>query len=171
MARIAGYGLLLAVMISIAPTVGAQQTMAVVNVQEVMLNSARGQEIQTQLKTEFQGPINQMRVQEEALTKLGAQISNQGATLAEEALESLRRQYQDQQLRLQRLSQDTERDVLKRQTELFDALEIQILETVEAIRLEKGLGIVLSMQNSGLLASDPALDLTNDVLTRLNATP
>lgn len=171
MARIVGYGLILAVMVSIAPTVGAQQTMAVVNVQEVMLESARGKEIQTQLKTEFQGPINQMRVQEEALSKLATQISSQSATLAEEALENLRRQYQDQQLQLQRLSQDTERDVLKRQTELFDDLEIAILETVEAIRLEKGLGLVFSMQNSGLLASDPAMDLTADVLTRINTAP
>lgn len=171
MARMTGYGLLLVAMIAIAPIASAQQPMAVVDVQEVMANSARGQEIQQQLKTEFQGPINQMRIQEEALTSLGTQISNQAATLSEEALEALRRKYQDQQLQLQRLSQDTERSVLKRKTELFDDLEIKILEATEAVRKENGIGIVLSMQYSGLLASDPALDLTDEVLTRLNSAP
>jgi outer membrane protein len=158
-------------MAAVAPAVSAQQVIAFVDVQDVMLNSARGLEVQEQLKSEFAAPIGEMRKQEEALTKLGTQIASQSATLSAEALENLRRQYEDMQLQLQRSSQDIEREVQKRQTELFNDLEINIIKAVDAIRIEKGIGIVLAKQNSGIIAADANLDITADVMTRMNTAP
>ena len=164
-------GILLGVIAAIALPAGAQQGMAFVDVEYLMLNSSRGQEIQANLKTEFAAQAAEMRNMEEALSALGSRITNQRATLSEEALEKLQREYQDSQVRLQRLTQDVDRDVKQWQTQRFSVLEKDIIELVEEIRKEKGIGLVFARQNSGIVAADPTLDLTNDVMQRLNTAP
>ncbi len=164
-------GILFGVIVAIALPAGAQQGMAFVDVEYLMLNSSRGQEIQANLKTEFAAQAAEMRNMEEALSALGSRITNQRATLSEEALEKLQREYQDSQVRLQRLTQDVDRDVKQWQTQRFSVLEKDIIELVEEIRKEKGIGLVFARQNSGIVAADPTLDLTNDVMQRLNTAP
>ena len=164
-------GILLGVIAAIAMPAGAQQGVAFVDIEYLMLNSSRGKEIQAQLKTEFSASIAEMRGKEEALSALGSRIASRSATLPQEALEKLQREYQDSQLQLQRLTQDVERDVQKKQTELFSVLEDDIMELLEEIRKEKGLGLVFATQDSSIVASDPTLDLTNEVMQRLNTAP
>jgi Skp family chaperone for outer membrane proteins len=162
---------MLGVIVAIALPAGAQQGMAVIDVEYLMLNSSRGQEIQADLKTEFSAQAAELRNKEEALSALASRITSQRATLSEEALEKLQREYQDSQLRLQRLTQDVDRDVKKWQTQRFSVLEKDIIELVEEIRGEKGLGLVFARQSSGIIASDPTLDLTTEVMQRLNTAP
>lgn len=164
-------GILLGVIAAIALPAGAQQGVAFVDMENLMLNSSRGQEIQGQLKTEFVAPIAEMRSKEEAHNALGARIANRSATLSRETLEKLRQEYEDSQLQLKRLTHDVERDVQKRQTELFSVLEDHIMELIEEIRKEKGLGLVFATQGSNIVASDPTLDLTDEVMKRLNTAP
>ena len=164
-------GILLGVIAAIAVPAGAQQGVAFVDVEYLMLNSSRGKEIQAQLKTEFSAPIAEMRGKEEALSALGSRVASRSPTLPQEALEKLRRGYQDSQLQLQRLTQDVERDVQEKQTELFSVLEDDIMELIEEIRKEKGLGLVFATQGSSIVSSDPTLDLTNEVMQRLNTAP
>ena len=164
-------GILLGVIAAIALPAGAQQGLAFVDVENLLLNSSRGKEIQAQLKTEFAAPVAEIRRKEEALSALGSRIESQSATLSEGALEKLRFEYQDSQLQLQRLNQDVERNVQKRQGQLFSVLENDIMELIEEIRRENGLGLVFARQSSGIVASDPTLDLTNQVMQRLNTVP
>lgn len=171
MIRFARGGILLGVIAAIALPAGAQQGMAFVDVQNLMLNSSRGQEIQRQLKTEFAAPIAEMRSKEEALGALGSRIASQSATLSAEALEKLRREYQDLQLQLKRLTQDVENGAQQRKTELFGVLEKDLMELIEEIRREKGLGLVFAREASGIIASDPTLNLTDEVMQRLNTVP
>jgi outer membrane protein len=171
MIRFARGGILLGVIAAIALPAGAQQGMAFVDVQNLMLNSSRGQEIQGQLKTEFAAPIAEMRSKEEALSALGSRIASQSATLSAEALEKLRREYQDLQLQLKRLTQDVENGAQQRKTELFSVLEKDLLELIEEIRREKGLGLVFATETSGIIAADPTLNLTDEVMQRLNTVP
>ncbi len=171
MFRFARGGILLGVIAAIALPAGAQQGVAFVDVQNLMLNSSRGQEIQGQLKTEFAAPIAEMRSKEEALSALGSRIASQSATLSAEALEKLRREYQDLQLQLKRLTQDVENGAQQRKTELFSVLEKDLLELIEEIRREKGLGLVFATETSGIIAADPTLNLTDEVMQRLNTVP
>jgi len=164
-------GILFGVIAAIALPAGAQQGLAFVDFENLMLNSSRGQEIQGQLKTEFAAPIAEMRSKEEAIRAIGARIATQSTTLSEEALEKLRRELQDSQLQLKRLTQDVEHSVQQRKTELFSVLEKDILELIEKIRKEKGLELVFARQTSGIVASDPTLDLTDEVMKRLNTAP
>ena len=163
--------ILLGVIAAIAMPAGAQQGVAFVDIEYLMIDSSRGKEIQGQLKTEFAVRIADMRSKEEALNALGSRIANRSATLSKEALEKLQREYQDSQLELKRLSQDIERDSQARQAEVFGVLEIDIMELIEEIRKEKGLGLVFATQGSSIVASDPALDLTGEVMQRLNTAP
>jgi len=120
---------------------------------------------------EFASQIAEGRRREEALSALGSRITSQSATLSGEALEKLRREYQDSQLQLERLTQDVERDVQQRQIHLFSLLEEDIMEKIEEIRRERGIGLVFGRLSAGIIASDPTLDLTNEVMQRLNAVP
>ena len=45
------------------------------------------------------------------------------------------------------------------------------MELIEEIRREKGLGLVFAREASGIIASDPTLNLTDEVMQRLNTVP
>jgi outer membrane protein len=159
------------VTVALAFPVCAQQGFAVVDVDRLFMDSDRGKEIKITLQKEFAAQLDDMRNKEAALTALRSRIASQSTTLSEEALGKLRREFEDSQLELKRLTEDVESEVKKRQTELFNVLEKDVLDLIEEIRKEKGLAAVFSKQAMGLLAAEPSIDITNEVMQRLNTKP
>ena len=77
---------------------------------------------------------------------------------------------------LERMGRDIQNDVQARDTELqnlqqqlVDEFQDQVLPIVEAIAKEKKLQAVFSVDNSGAAYVDPNLDLTAEIVKRLNA--
>jgi outer membrane protein len=162
--RFAGFALLIGLIAGVA---GAQQ-LAYVNTNQLIANSDRGKEIQQQLQKEFAAQLDNMRAKETALSELRSRMATQSGALSQEAQELQRREFQDLQLELQRLTQDVERAVQKRQAELFSVLEKDVFELLEVIRKEKGLSMIFDKQASGLVAADSSLDITDEATVRLN---
>jgi outer membrane protein len=57
----------------------------------------------------------------------------------------------------------------QRQTQVFQPIMEKINTVLEEIRVEGGYGLILDAASSAILVADPALDLTQQVLTRLEA--
>ena len=77
---------------------------------------------------------------------------------------------------LERMGRDIQNDVQARDTELqnlqqqlVDDFQDQVLPIVEAIAKEKKLQAIFSVDNSGAAYVDPNLDLTAEIVKRLNA--
>lgn len=114
----------------------------------------------------FQAEINQL---ETALNRAVAQFQQQTTTMTPEARQQREQQLQAQGAALQERSSELEEQAEQRRAELFEPINTAIQAVLEEIRVEGGYGLILDTTSRTILVADPALDLTQQVLTRLQA--
>ena len=74
----------------------------------------------------------------------------------------------DLQAEIQRMSQDAEAEVQELQQQLQMDFERRLLPAIDQLATEKGLSFILSAQQ-GLVWADPSLDISQELIDRLNA--
>jgi outer membrane protein len=144
---------------------------AFVNVQRIAQDSSEG-------KT-FTAKINALREKKEKEladknTQLDAarkKFETSGAVLSESARGAQQKEIERLQVELQRSSQDAQAEVEELQRELQVDFQRKLLPVVEEVRAAKGLHLVFSMLDSGMLAADLGLDITADVIKKLDSGP
>ncbi len=150
-----------------APTWG-QLAVAYVDVAHIINQSERSAAIRAQLRETFADRVAELKAVEIGLQEVRARLAAERPDLTPEQLEDRMRGVEESEIRYQRQSEDLEREVQGRRQELFNPFEAEVLRLIERVREEKGIGIVFSKQSGGFLAVDPALDLTDEVLERLD---
>lgn len=153
---------------------GAAQAQSIlfVDVDRVLSESAVGQSIQAQLTTISQTMQGELQPTASSLAQEQAQLQAEIGALTPEAAQqnaALNARVQDFQTRAQAFAvqeaqasadlQATQNAALRT---IFDALGPQ----VEAVRAERGASAVLN--TSAAAAMDPSLEITSDVIARLN---
>lgn len=96
-----------------------------------------------------------------------AQVQTLTATarsMREEAIRQKQAQVQEEAGQMQERAQ-------QRQGQLMQPVMDQVSEAIEAVRVQGGYALVFDVAAGGLVAGDPALDLTDQVVARLNAPP
>lgn len=91
------------------------------------------------------------------------------AVLNAAAREQLRRQFERAQVDFQRFSEDAQAEVQQVQREIEQAFLEKARPAVEAVARERSLWAVLSMTDSGLVWWEPALDLSEEIAKRIDA--
>ncbi len=84
-----------------------------------------------------------------------------------------RRQQQEQQLmqkqqELQRKGAEFEEEVQAKQNEILGPALERINSVIDQLRQERGYAFILDVAAGGVIAADPTLDITDEVLRRLN---
>jgi outer membrane protein len=136
---------------------------AYIDVQQIMAQAPG----LAQARTAFEGEVQ--RVQPELqrmateLDSLQAEYQRQQATLTEAA-----RQQRQQELQ-QRFTtyQQRQQELQQREQELLAPITNRIEEVIEQVRREGGFAMIFDAMQSGIVAADESLDLTNRVLDRL----
>jgi Skp family chaperone for outer membrane proteins len=109
----------------------------------------------TTVQTELQGLINQRQ--------------QQSAIMTPESLRSLDGDIEQKQIDLQRLQDDAQRQAGATQAQVLADLDAALTPVVAAIASEMGYNAVLNSQSPGLLYFNPAADITDQLIARLNA--
>ena len=114
----------------------------------------------------------------DAITKkmetLQTEIKNQAATLNPDALQAKQREFQKLQMQDQFERQQAQGEMEALQRKLLDEFEAKVLPIINELRKEKGLLAIFSVNpqaDGGMspIAFDPGLDLTAELVKRLNA--
>lgn len=126
--------------------------------------SARIEEVRSRKQAEVQARSKEVEALESKLTQ-GATVMN------DQARDQLRRQFEKAQVDFQRFTQDAQSEVQQVQRELEQAFLAQARPAVEAVAKERSLWAVLSMADSGLVWWDTALDLSDEIAKRIDASP
>lgn len=115
---------------------------------------------------------------EAELQKLGTQLDSmrtnfekQQATLSATVRQQRQQEFQQRLTAAQQREAQIRQALQQRQQELFAPIEKRVVDTIEAMRKEGGYALILGRSESGIIAADPALDLTARVLDRLKTTP
>jgi len=141
---------------------------AFINIPRIAAESAEGKASTakvTQLRERKLAELNAKNKQlETAQQKL-----NSGGLLSEEARATTQKEAEKLQVEIQRLQQDAEAEMQDLQQQLQGDFQRKLSPIIQQIAVEKGLHILLSQTDAGMVWADSGLDLTAEVIRRFDA--
>lgn len=126
---------------------------------------------QAQFQTELEGYQAELAALATELDSLVAQYRRQEAMLDPAAREQRQQEILDKQQAAQNRQFQLEQQSETRRGELLKPILDNVREIIEQIRAEREYSIVFDIAESGVIAADPALDITEAVLARLGVEP
>ena len=160
-------GLVLAPQAAGAQTQGRQ--IAVIDEQRILQDSVPGKRQLEAIDALQEQRRNQLKAMETEVLKLQEQLKSMGFSIADEERTRLQRQMEDKVIEAQRFKKDAEREVQSQIEDILRELEKLSKPVIEQVGRERGIELIFSRSAPGLIYVDPSLDITSDVITRLNA--
>ena len=141
----------------------AQTKVAVINFQEALLSTADMKKESAALEAKYQDRQEELNALSAELQELQAKI--QGTAGAE--LAQLQAEGQRKQIRAQRMTEDLQSDVEFDRQNILTAASGRMREIVQSLRAQKGFDLIVD--SSGVLASDPLINLTAEATQAYDA--
>jgi len=116
--------------------------------------------------TTYQAEVQQMG---EELQQLIDQYEQQQAMLSDEAKQNREEEIRLKQAQYQQRIAELEQQASVRQAELIEPVMQRITTVIEEIRAEGSYSMIFDVAAQGIISADPVLDLTEEVIRRLQA--
>jgi Skp family chaperone for outer membrane proteins len=164
------FGLLaLALSVSATPALAqtASVTVGVFDADRILAESLAGQQalaLFSQLRDQRAGEVQAQQVE---FNTLRQQVL-QAVPGSPEAV-SMQRQVEDKSLQLQRLNEDVQNELGARQAALTEEITRRIAAIIDELGAERGFTLIFNNVQSGLAYWDPAVDITDEIIARLDA--
>jgi outer membrane protein len=142
---------------------------AYVDVQFIASNSESGKTARDRLEGMNKKLSGEIQDKFKALEANRTKLQQGGSVLSAQAISQLQKEIEKQERDLQFAQQDAQREIAELEQELLQEFQNLLNPIVEAIRQEKGLHMIFSAIDAGLAAADPGLNLSAEVIQRLNA--
>jgi outer membrane protein len=142
---------------------------AFVDIQRIASDSAEGKASTAKVQALNQKKVAELNDMNKQLQADQQKLLQQGALLNEQARAELERSIDRQTKDLQRAQQDAQDEVTQLQVDLQNTFQQKLMPILQQVVTEKGLHILFSRADSGIVVADPGLDLTNEVITRFDA--
>ena len=167
------FSVLLAVLASIATgmPLAAQEVVSskigVFNADRVMAESEPGQQALALFNQLRDQRVGELQVQQNEINTLqqGAISAVPGSPEAAR----LQRNLEDRMLQLDRLQQDVQQELGQRQGELTAGITQLIAQVIDTMGEDEGYTLIFNAIQSGLVYIGPTLDITDEIITRINA--
>jgi outer membrane protein len=143
---------------------------AFVNLQAIAQLSADGKAANAKVQALAQKKQTEGQTKAKALQDNQQKLQTSGGVMSEAARAQLEKEIDRQTKEGQRFEQDAQQELNELQQELQNDFQKKLLPILEQIRKEKGLHVLFSAADSGVIAADPGLDLTLEAVKRLDAT-
>ena len=98
-------------------------------------------------------------------------LESGGTVMTEAARTALQREIDRQQKEGERLEQDAQQELTELQQEVQMEFQAKLLPVLGEMSKDKGLHMLFSAVDAGLVWAEPGLDLTAEAIKRLDATP
>jgi len=165
-------GLILTIVIALLVSVGfAQQEfkIGVVNSQDVLEKSAEGKKVMAQLQSRDSKAQADIAKLDEDIRTLETRLNTQRLTLTQEALMNMQADLERKRTERKRFIEDQGSDLNALQISLFQRIQNELLPIIEQIGVEKNLDLIFDLARSGAIYFNPAIDLTNEVILKYDA--
>lgn len=150
-----------------SPAGSAPPGIAVIDAQRLALESAPGKEAYGRLqKLSGQKKEELDKVEKEA-RDLVQKLTDQGSSMPADKLEALQKQADDKQKTWKRMQEDAQKDLQEAERKEMAALEGRIGPIVKDFFAERHYTLVLDSR-AGIMYADPAANVTDEVLKRIN---
>ena len=98
-----------------------------------------------------------------------AAVQKAGLGLTERALADLHAAFEKSKIELDRLQQDARNEIESMQAQFELRLRATLKSVIEEVSKEKGLQFVFGLEQAAIIGASPAVDISEDVVKRLDA--
>ncbi|MBI2834034.1 MAG: OmpH family outer membrane protein, partial [Acidobacteria bacterium] len=142
---------------------------AVVNIQQVAAESVTGKALAGRVDALNQQKASELNQRRKALEAAQQKLESAASVLNPNALAQLQKDIERQQIDLQRFTEDAQADIQDLQAQVQNEFEARLTPILEEVARERGLHLLFSLVDSGLVWADPSLDVTSEVIKKLDA--
>jgi outer membrane protein len=142
---------------------------AFVVLQRIANESADGKSASAQIQGLQQKKANELADKQKQLQGIQAKLEKEGSVMSATAQADLTKQAERLNTEIQRFTQDAQQELAELQQQLQQQFEARVTPVLEEVRKEKGLLMIFNGPDSGLVAADPGLDISMDVIKKLDA--
>jgi outer membrane protein len=143
--------------------------MGFVYLQQIAATSAEGKAAQAKVTAFTQKKQTELADKQKALQASQQKLQTGGSVMSEAARGQLEKDIDRQQRDLERLQQDAQADINEMTQEVQAEFNKKLFPVLEQLSQEKGLHMLFSATDAGLIWAEPGLDLTSDAVKKLDA--
>ena len=147
----------------------AGSKIAFVNLQQIAALTAEGKASAARVEALIQKKQNEGNDKAKALAANQQKLQQSGALLSDTARAQLEKDIEKQQVDGQRFQQDAQAEINELQQELQNEFQKKLLPVIQQLALEKGLQILFSAADAGVIWAEPGLDLTMEAVKKMDA--
>ena len=159
----------LAILLSAGAVEAQTLKIAYINSQEILLNAPGAEAAQQAFDQEMQGYQAEIAQLETELQNMETALQQQQLTLSPEARTNREQQLQQKFQQYQQRSSQLQELANQRRAQLIQPVMDNITAIIEQMREEGAYSMILDAAAGALVSADPALDLTQQVITRLQS--
>jgi outer membrane protein len=142
---------------------------AFVVLQRIANESAEGKAASARIQGLQQKKAAELAEKQKQLQGIQAKLEKEATVMSATAQADLTKQAEKLNTDIQRFTQDAQQELAELQQQLQQQFEARVSPVLEEVRKEKGLHFVFNGPDSGLVAADPGLDISLDVIKKLDA--
>ena len=157
-----GVGILIMVCSSVGAA--AEMKIGIVDYQKALEQSAEGKKAKAAFSKKVEKAQEELKVRQEELDKLKAEMERQGGILSDEARAEKEKTYQYKLRDFQRLYKDSQEELQREDAELSDKILKGLQAVVEKLGKQEDYSLILEKSHGGVLFCAPAVDITDKVI-------
>ena len=142
---------------------------AYVDVQQIASESSEGKAARTMIEDLSNKTTQDLQTRQKAIQDAQAKLNAGGTVMSDSARDQAEKDIERLQRDYQRAQQDAQEEVQGLTRDLQNEFQRKLLPLIGQVAAEKGLHMVFSVADSGLVWADPGLNITPDVIKRLNS--
>jgi outer membrane protein len=142
---------------------------AYIDIQRVAAESNEGKASTAKVQALNQKKVAELNDLNKKLQADQQKLQSQGAMLNDAARAELGRAIERQTKELERSQQDAQEEVQQLQADLQNTFQAKLYPVIQQVVVEKGIQILFSQRDAGIVFADPGLDLTAEVIRRFDA--
>jgi outer membrane protein len=142
---------------------------AYVDVQQIASESSEGKAARAKIDELSTRKTQELQTKQKAITDAQNKLNAGGSVMSDAARDQAEKDIERLQKDYQRTQQDAQEEVQSLTRDLQNDFQRKLLPLIGQVAAEKGLHMVFSAADSGLVWADTGLNITPDVIKRLNA--
>ncbi len=164
-------GLFCAIILALIFTgsVFAQTKVAVVDADQVILQSQRGKAFLKELDAFAKKKDAEIKKKVAEFQQLQKEYRAKAPSLSEDKAMEFQKRLSDMQIEIKRMQDDASREFKLKRDKGFEKFRKILQPIIEKIAKEKGIDIIFSRAQSGIAYHSPAVDITQEVIKRFDA--
>jgi outer membrane protein len=160
------------VVFGITPSLEAQGTLRIgyIDSRAILAEAPGAAEAQAEFDRQMQNYNAELEQLGADLDSMVTAYQQQQSTLLPNVRQARENEIRQTELRYQQRVQQMEQESESNRAALIEPILTQMMEVIEQIRVEGSYSVIMDAAGQSIIAADPALDLTQEVLRRLQQT-